>query len=110
MTPEVLTPKQELTKLIHASNPLLVPDLTKAIREAGELRDAVDTTPLEDGNEPDEKTPEEIEAEEAAALEFKVIPNRKARRAALYMRGEHQPLRSRIRRVVYRKRRKHDAR
>lgn len=88
-------------------NPLLVPDLTRAIREA---RDDLNANPVPapvEDVETDE-TPDDI-AEEAAAEKFRRVPNRKMLRDMMHQRGAEQPLRSRTRRVVYRNRRKHAA-
>lgn len=104
------------------TNPLLVPDITRAIREAQELKpveeeavevpadeDAalaeIERAQREDGAEADEETEEEA----ARKDKMRRIPNRQMTRNMINQKGEEQQLRPRIRRRIYAQRRKFDA-
>ncbi|MBB5167144.1 hypothetical protein [Mycobacterium sp. AZCC_0083] len=91
------------------TNPLLVPDLTKAIREAQELKPEEPAAEVDETASECPAEPEETEEEAARKDKMHRVPNRQQTRHLLNQRGEEQSLRPRIRRRIYAQRRKHDA-
>lgn len=80
----------------------------KTPEQIEELREHYDNTDLSEEIAAAEE-PEETEAEKARKDKFHVVPNRQARRNMVRLKGEVQPLRSRIRRRVYRVRRYYES-